>query len=148
MDVASSLVGLVAFALTFTKIICRTLSNISDGPEQLRQAVAGLLQLQHMFTRLKILQPRVDTSTLRELIAEYNRGIRSFQNIIERLQKLQSDSQARRIWQIVKITLKEKEVERIHGFVLYHVSALSAHMAFFERSVKSTLFKLRVMTAT
>lgn len=136
MDVTSSLITVIASALTATKAIYSTVSKINDAPQHVQQAVTELRQLQSIFARLQSLQPSVDRRPdLRELINEYIRGLRSFKAIIYRLEAMPGDSRGRRFWKSVRLAFRDGDMDRMYRFVQHHFNALSTHLAIIERFV-------------
>lgn len=136
MDAASSLVAVIGFALTSTKTLYEAFSSIRDGPQRIQQAVRGLQQLQIIFARLQNLQPGVAReSSLYQLVAEYKRGLDTFQPLVRRMSALPNDSQGKRFWKRIKMIIRDKDIDRIQQFIQYHISALSTHLTILERFV-------------
>lgn len=137
MDAISGGAGVIAFitiALQSTKIIYKAISNIKDGPREIRQIASAVSNLQVVLTQLsncpavKSADSETDLVEISRLIKICTEDLSHYERDIRKIQISPDDKKAGKAWKKINTVLRKKDIQEMWKEVNHHVTTLGLQL--------------------
>ena len=125
MDAGASIIALIGFALSSTKAIYETRSEVRDAPQIVKGAARNLRQALHHLKSIDNENGQDLPDEFRSVLREYQICLEAFNKKLEKLRVQPQDGGLRRSWRRFKTVLHEKDLERLHKTAREFTSMIS-----------------------
>src|SRR3954466_15222071 len=128
MEVAAATVAFVTVALQATKLICTTLSGISEAPEDVQRILNAVSCLEGVLKQIGDLQSSAGAyatlfSSLYRPMGDCFDDLRKYEKELEKIDS-KVPKGPRRTWKKFKALLKEKDLRKFEGVICMHHNKL------------------------
>jgi len=129
VSAAASVIAVVGFALTSTKVIRDTISGIKDAPKIVQQTISALEELKKILQRVETLNERFEdvNADLQTLLQQCATDLGAFEKKIGCPRTMPAEKRFGKAWMRVKTMLKQDDFQRIWEVINRHVLALTMH---------------------
>lgn len=131
---AASIVAVIGFALSSTKIVHDTISGIKDGPNAILQTNSALEDLRKILEQIEALDAGLTSinANLQNVIRKCATELKAFENKIGCLRILPTDKKLGKAWKRVKTMIKQDDFQNMWHVINRHVSALGLQLQLIE----------------
>lgn len=141
MDGAASVIAVVSVALSSVRLIYETVSGIKNAPQTIQQMISNLHDLSNILQQLLSYGDNLHFATeLPDLVRKCADNLETLETKLEKLSSSKSNRMGR-LWQNVKATLQEKDLDRMSAQLQQHVAILSLQINLLERYFTNTMMK-------
>lgn len=128
MDATASVITIASLALSSIHMICKTVSGFKNGPRVIQEMTSNLRSLSNLLQQLMGYKDSLYlASDLPDLVGKCAESLRWFEGKLDKLSPSKS-SKVDRLWKIVKLTLQERDLDRMSTLLQQHIAMLSLHI--------------------
>lgn len=130
VSAAASVLAIVGFALTSTKVVYDTISVIKGAPKAVQQTILALAELERILLRLAKLNERLESvdADLQSLIQQCATDLKAFEKKTGCLRTISAETGLSKAWIRVKTMLKQDDFQRMWEGINRHVLALGMQL--------------------
>lgn len=135
VSAGASVLTFIVVALQSTKRIYEVVSDIEQGPAEVKSLTAAVKNLQRVLTELsncsavKSADAETNLEGISDLIKNCGEDVSRYEKELAKVWISPHDKKAGRAWKKLKTVLQERDFHRMWGVVTHHVSALGTYLS-------------------